>query len=73
MFGISGVSSVVGNEKNFFLNFSKIFGKTAMSGVVGSERKTITKRAEMPLANVLLAKGGYLWKTGNETYKSLSG
>ncbi len=40
-----------------------------MSGVVGSERKTITKRAEMPLANALSAKGGYLWKTGNETYK----
>ena len=70
MSGISGVSSVVGNEKNFFLNFSKIFGKTAMSGVVGSERKTITKQAEMPLANLLLAKGGYSWKTGNETYKS---
>lgn len=70
MFGISGVSSVVGNEKNFFLNFSKIFGKTAMSGVVGSERKTITKQAEMPLANLLLAKGGCSWKTGNETYKS---
>ena len=44
-----------------------------MFGVVGSERKTITKRAEMPLAIVLLAKGGYSWKTGNETCKSLFG
>lgn len=73
MFGISGVSSVVGNEKIFFLNFSKIFGKNAMFGVVGNESKTITKRAEMLLENVLLAKGGYSWKTGNETYKSLFG
>ena len=31
-----------------------------MSGVVGSERKIITKRVEKPLANVLLAKGGLL-------------
>ena len=44
-----------------------------MFGVVGSERKNIAKRAEMLLANVLLAKGGYSWKTGNETYKSLFG
>ncbi len=73
MFGISGVTSVVGSKKNFFLNFSKIFDKTAVCGVVGSERKIIKKRAEMPLANVLLAKGGYTWKTGNETYKSLFG
>ncbi len=44
-----------------------------MLGVVGSERKTITKRTEMSLAIVLLVKGGYSWKTGNETYKSLFG
>lgn len=44
MFGISGVCSVVRNQKTFFLNFSKIFGKTAMFGVVGNERKNIAKR-----------------------------
>lgn len=60
-------------QEKYFLNFSKIFGKIAMSGVVGSERKIITKRVEKPLANVLLAKGGYSWKTGNETCKSLFG
>jgi hypothetical protein len=53
-------------QEKYFLNFSKIFGKIALSGVVGSERKK-------PLANVLLAKGGYSWKTGNETCKSLFG
>jgi len=31
-----------------------------MFGVVGSERKNITKRAKVPLAIVLLAKGGLL-------------
>lgn len=40
MFGISGVSSVVGNKEIFFLNFFKIFGKTAMFGVVGSKKKS---------------------------------
>jgi hypothetical protein len=72
-FGISGVFSVVGSKESFFLNFSEIFGKIALSGVVGSERKFITKRVEKLLANVLLAKGGYSWKTGNETCKSLFG
>lgn len=61
----------MGSREKYFLNFSKIFGKIALSGVVGSERKNITKQVEKPLANVLLAKGGYSWKTGNETYKSL--
>lgn len=65
MFGIFGAFPVVGSRKKYFLNFSKIFGKIAMSGVVGSERKIITKRVEKPLANVLLAKGDYSWKTGN--------
>ncbi len=60
MFGIFGAFPVVGSRKKYFLNFSKIFGKIAMSGVVGSERKIITKRVEKPLANVLLAKGGLL-------------
>ena len=73
MFGIFGAFPVVGSRKKYFLNFSKIFGKIAMSGVVGSERKIITKRVEKTLANVLLAKGGYSWKTGNETCKSLFG
>ena len=31
--------SVVGNKKKFFLNFSQNFGKIALFGVVGSERK----------------------------------
>ncbi len=60
MFGIFGAFPVVGSRKKYFLNFSKIFGKIAMSGVVGSERKIITKRVEKPLANVLLTKGGLL-------------
>lgn len=60
MFGIFGAFPVVGSRKKYFLNFSKIFGKIAMSGVVGSERKIITKRVEKPLANVLLEKGGLL-------------
>ena len=51
MFGIFGAFPVVGSRKKYFLNFSKIFGKIAMSGVVGSERKIITKRVEKPLAN----------------------
>ena len=38
IFSISNVSSVVGSKKIFFLNFSKIFGKIAACGVVGSER-----------------------------------
>jgi hypothetical protein len=73
MFGIFGAFPVVGSRKKYFLNFSKIFGKIALSGAVDSERKFITKRVEKPLANVLLAKGGYSWKTGNETCKSLFG
>jgi len=46
MFGISAASSVVGNKKTFFLNFSKIFGKTAMFGVVGSGRRTAFHETE---------------------------
>lgn len=38
VFGISGAFSVVGNKESFFLNFSEIFGKIALRGVVGSER-----------------------------------
>ena len=38
LFGISGVPSVVGNKKTFFLNFSKIFGKIVLFGVVGIEK-----------------------------------
>lgn len=55
-----------------FLCFRTFNGKIALFGVVGSNRKIITKRAEMPLTNVLLAKGGYSWKTGDETHKSIS-
>lgn len=39
MFGIFGAFPVVGSRKKYFLNFSKIFGKIALSVVVGSERK----------------------------------
>ena len=60
MFGIFGAFPVVGSRKKYFLNFSKIFGKIALSGVVGSERKIIVKRVEKPLENVLLAKWGLL-------------
>lgn len=38
LFGISNLSSVVESEKRFFEFFLKIFGKTAMCGVVGIER-----------------------------------
>lgn len=44
-------------QKKYVLNFSKSFGKIALSGVAGSERKIIVKRVEKPLANVLSAKG----------------
>ena len=58
MFGIFGAFPVVGSRKKYFLNFSKIFGKIAMSGVVGSERKIITKRVEKPLAKNTRHLGG---------------
>ncbi len=38
LFGISGVPSVVENKKRFFEFFLKIFGKTALCGVVGIEK-----------------------------------
>ena len=38
-----------------------------MRGVVGNKRKTITKQAEMLLANILLAKGGYYGLQGTAT------
>ena len=44
---------VVESREKYFLNFSEIFGKIALSGVVGSERKIIVKRVEKLLANVV--------------------
>jgi len=43
MLSISGMSPVVGNKKISFLNHSKIFGKTAICGVVGIERNNYHK------------------------------
>ncbi len=50
-------SPVVGSREKYFLNFSQSFGKIALSGVVGSERKIIVKRVEPPCKRLVSERG----------------